>query len=302
MNEKHSVEPLLSVITLTYNNLRYLPETIDSILTQSYQNLELIISDDASIDFNIGYWKSYIRERYPQFDGRVIIRKNEVNLGTVSHCNVAIKCSSGKYVKLLSSGDLFASPISSAYLVEKMEQNKWQIVNSISAVYDEKMRTLKGYYPTRKNLLKMGSLTSAEQFLILTGYNAVGAIGVIFTRDLYDKSGGFDENYHLTEDWPMWLKLTRSGIRIESINFVSTIYRLGGISGFGTKNPVLHKDFILLMEREILLFSEFFNARQRRDLQTQYDKALRWGEFSLAQKLWFVMRHIGYFIRHKLIR
>ena len=302
MSDKYSDTPLLSIITLTYNNQNYLPETINSIFAQNYPNFELIISDDGSADFDVNYWQTYICEHYPQFDGRRVIRKNDVNLGTVCHVNVAIKYSSGKYIKLLPSGDLFYCSTSAAQLVEKMEQNKWQIANSSSIIYDEELINPKGYYPKKKTMLKMGSMTAAKQFHFLTGYNAVGGIGTIFTRDLYDTLGGFDETYRLTEDWPTWLKLTRNGVKIESIDFISVKYRLGGVSGAGAKNPVLLNDFILLMEREIFAYRDLFNNRQWRDLQVQYKKALHWNGFSAIQKLGFLARHISYFLRHRLIR
>ena len=69
-----SVEPLVSIIMSVYNSEDYLKEAIDSILGQTYANLEFIIIDDASTDTSLDIIKSYN-------DKRILLIKNEVNIG-----------------------------------------------------------------------------------------------------------------------------------------------------------------------------------------------------------------------------
>ena len=69
-----SVEPLVSIIMSVYNSEDYLKEAIDSILGQTYANLEFIIIDDASTDRSLDIVKSYN-------DKRILLIKNEVNIG-----------------------------------------------------------------------------------------------------------------------------------------------------------------------------------------------------------------------------
>ena len=68
--------PLVSVILATYNGSRYLAESIESVLAQEYEHLELIIVDDASTDVRI----SQIIHQYIHSDPRVRTLRNEVNM------------------------------------------------------------------------------------------------------------------------------------------------------------------------------------------------------------------------------
>ena len=68
--------PLVSVILATYNGSRYLGESIESVLSQDYKDLELIIIDDASTDVRI----SQIIQQYVHSDPRVRTFRNEMNM------------------------------------------------------------------------------------------------------------------------------------------------------------------------------------------------------------------------------
>ena len=286
--------PLVSIITLVFNNSKYLADTVGSVLEQDYPNIELIIQDDASDDFS--YSDEYL------FSENIIAEQNASNIGTVANANKAIAKASGKYIKLLSCGDLFAKPDSLSRLVGAMEENRWQIANSISAVYDEDMTEIISYLPRKDSMRKWGEFATAKQYHVLTRRNVVGAVGIVFTRSLFDEIGGFDETYRLTEDWPTWLKLTRKGIKIEAIDDVSTKYRSGGVSQEGVKNDILLDDYLKLFEKEILKYRHLFSRRQWQDLQTQHYLTLHWGGSTKTKKMLFALRHIGYFIRNKARR
>ena len=79
-----SVEPLVSIIMSVYNSEDYLKEAIDSILGQTYANLEFIIIDDASTDRSLDIVKSYN-------DKRILLIKNEVNIGLAASLNKGIE-------------------------------------------------------------------------------------------------------------------------------------------------------------------------------------------------------------------
>ncbi|MBA3705767.1 MAG: glycosyltransferase family 2 protein, partial [Bacteroidetes bacterium] len=74
--------PLISVCIPTYNGERYLKECLDSILSQSYTNIEIVIVDDCSKDSTIA-----IIEKHKASDARIRVHKNENNLGLVSNWN-----------------------------------------------------------------------------------------------------------------------------------------------------------------------------------------------------------------------
>lgn len=79
-----SAEPLVSIIMSVYNSEDYLKEAIDSIIGQTYANLEFIIIDDASTDRSLDIVKSYN-------DKRILLIKNEVNIGLAASLNKGIE-------------------------------------------------------------------------------------------------------------------------------------------------------------------------------------------------------------------
>lgn len=91
---------LVSIITATYNSEKFISETINSILNQTYTNWELLITDDCSNDNTIEIVKSYTKD-----DSRIKFFKLEENSGAAVARNNSINYSHGKYIAFLDSDD-----------------------------------------------------------------------------------------------------------------------------------------------------------------------------------------------------
>lgn len=87
---------LLSLVIINYNNKAYLKRCIDSILAQSYKNIEIIFIDNQSKDGSY----EYMKEEYPALD--ILLIKNEVNNGYAGAANQGIKLSKGEFVMILN--------------------------------------------------------------------------------------------------------------------------------------------------------------------------------------------------------
>ena len=91
--------PFITVITVTYNSAKFVKQTIESVLAQSYQNFEYIIIDDCSTD---NTWQ--LIQQYK--DSRIISFKNETNLSEYPNRNKAIKQAKGKYIFFVDGDDV----------------------------------------------------------------------------------------------------------------------------------------------------------------------------------------------------
>ncbi len=92
--------PFISVLMTAYNREKYIAEAIESVLSSTYKNFELIIIDDCSTD------ETYkVASLYASKDRRIKLCKNEQNLGQFANRNKAIGISSGTYVKFVDSDD-----------------------------------------------------------------------------------------------------------------------------------------------------------------------------------------------------
>ena len=95
--------PLLSIGMPVYNGERYVEESIESILQQSFTDFELIISDNASTDSTFS-----ICQRYAKKDRRIHLVRNEINRGAAKNYNTVFEMARGKYFKWAAADDLCA--------------------------------------------------------------------------------------------------------------------------------------------------------------------------------------------------
>ena len=108
---------LVSIIMPNYNCAKYLPETINSVMAQTYQNWELIFVDDCSTDNSLEIIKGYN-------DPRIRVFQNEKNSGAAISRNYALREAKGRWMAFLDSDDIWAKEKLSEQL-EFMETNKY---------------------------------------------------------------------------------------------------------------------------------------------------------------------------------
>jgi teichuronic acid biosynthesis glycosyltransferase TuaG len=93
---------LVSIVTANYNSEKFIPEAIESVLAQTYQNWEMIIVDDCSTDSSVEIINSYV-----QTDRRIKIVKLNSNVGAATARNAALELSQGRYIAFLDSDDVW---------------------------------------------------------------------------------------------------------------------------------------------------------------------------------------------------
>lgn len=102
-HEPSGPQPLVSVAIIAYNQRRFLGELLDSVLSQDYPNLEVIVADDASTDGT-----PELREEYERtHPGRVIWLLAKTNGGVTANCNAGLRRCTGDYFCLVSGDDVF---------------------------------------------------------------------------------------------------------------------------------------------------------------------------------------------------
>src|SRR2546428_7089887 len=97
-----SKSPLISVALCSYNGSKFIEEQIQSILKQSYSNLEVVICDDGSTD---GTWETLCR--LSTTDDRIKIYANEINLGYNKNFDKAFSLCAGEYIAISDQDDVW---------------------------------------------------------------------------------------------------------------------------------------------------------------------------------------------------
>lgn len=184
--------PLVSVIIPAYNSARYLPEAIESVLRQTFTDLELLVIDDGSTDETAA-----VVSRYPA-PVRYIRQENG---GVAVARNRGIQESRGRYVAFLDADDTWYPDKLKQQVESLQKQSECRLCYSAFTVVDS---SLKALYVNRSDR----SGTALED-LLLRG-NIVGSIcTVLMERSLYEQEGGFDPAFSQCADWDMWIRLAR---------------------------------------------------------------------------------------------
>jgi len=92
---------LVSVIIPAYNSEKYISDTIDSVLNQTYKNLEIIVVDDGSTDNT----EKVVKEKLSNFSNFKFLK--QCNLGSAEARNLGIRNSNGNYIAFLDADDLW---------------------------------------------------------------------------------------------------------------------------------------------------------------------------------------------------
>lgn len=230
---------LFTVVVLSYNNSKYLEECLDSILMQSYREIEIIIADDCSKEFDADKYKAYCEQNGRKNIKKVNIIRNETNLGTVKNVNNALRQANGIYFKLIGADDELADENSLYEAARNLKASPYGIITSNVIKCDSEMKVIR-LYPNRLQK-DLNSMTARECYIRLCIHNDIIAGGVFFSKSFLETYGYFDERYKLLEDWPMWLRVAHAGAKIVYCPFNAIKYRSD--VGFGTSiNPIYMKD------------------------------------------------------------
>lgn len=279
--KKKKLSKLVTCIIPTYKKFDFFESAIESVLKQDYPEIELIITDDASDNFNEEYIDSYIRKNKKDNIKNICIIKHKKNIGTVKNLNYAVSQCNGEIIIPLACDDIFRTENIISKIVERFEQSKCQILVcsrlKVSQDLSKKIRQMPhpGY---RKFIDKY--LDSAEnQFVHLAvgeGMEFASGAAMYYKKDFFDKLGGYDERYLLWEDGPFIAKVTREGYAIKTgYDIVSIYYRDGGISSKKQKNNLesrINIDYKNYIINEFLSYPEKFNKEQLKILQYRYDE------------------------------
>ncbi|MEK9147648.1 MAG: glycosyltransferase family 2 protein [Patescibacteria group bacterium] len=132
-------KPKISIILSTYNSSDTLSKTIDSVLSQSFTDFELIIINDASIDSTNEILKKYYKKDY-----RIIVISNDSNLGLTKNLNKGIKKAKGKYIARIDNGDWWQDINKLKEQVNFLEKNKDYILCGTQVKYIDNKNNVLG--------------------------------------------------------------------------------------------------------------------------------------------------------------
>lgn len=238
------INPKITVLISVYNGEKYLQETIESVLSQSYKNFELLIIDDKSTDKTCLIINSFK-------DPRIKLFINNQRLGLSKSLNVGINLSSGDYIARLDADDICHQnrlEIQKLYL----ENNPDCGILATNAILINQYGHDNGFWNADIETNDYHSIINRLPFENCIVQSSVMGRKKVFLAFLYDESLSYAEDYDL------WLRIAFKKIRIEKINKYLVFYRKHS-DNLSYKYNIHYKNYLTLNNIRIkLLMSNRF--------------------------------------------
>lgn len=191
--------PSLSVVMPNYNMARYLPEALQSLFSQTFQDFELVFIDDGSTDESLRVVESY---RQPARNVRILC--NPKNLGAITTINRGVKEALGSYVFFLAADDKILKPTFFETMISLLKKHPTlPMATSDHGMFidgEEKIHTWK-IFPH----LSIPQPIAADEFAEMCHKEKLNywlfAMGAFFRKELFFRYGFFDMKMPVLSDW-----------------------------------------------------------------------------------------------------
>lgn len=247
---------LVSVLVITYNSAPYIRETLESIYDQSYGEIELVISDDASTDKTVEICKDWISGKADRFS-RVHIVSSPVNIGIPANCNVGVANCYGEWVKLIAGDDLLVADCVASNLdfIATNKSLEPRIIVSNMLSFLDSNPSIQETIDISRSPCFWSKSSSKKQFKqLVRGY--FGAAPTYFiNREVY-RAIRYDEKYRFMEDYPFALNASKAGYVIHHMPLITVKYRVRTDSAYNTGDAKIYPDFFL-KQRDFDLIERF---------------------------------------------
>ena len=206
---------LVSVLLSTYNSEESISESIDSLLSQTYKNLEILISDDGSTDST-----KEICKKFQLKDERVLFSSNKKNIGLTKSLNNLAQKASGSLIARHDADDI-SLPNRIEEQIQFMKTKKLDAVTSRSLVKqnNKKRPGISFYIPdklliNRKNPFIHGTL--------------------IIKKNVFQEIGYYDERFYYAQDYKLFYDLLDKGYKVKTLN--KALYILNTENNISSEN------------------------------------------------------------------
>lgn len=198
----------ISVIMPVYNGEKYLKEAIDSVLSQTFKDFELIIINDCSTDTTIDVINSYN-------DERIILINNEENLGIAKNLNKGIEISKGKYIARMDADDIcYSHRLERQYNFMEKNRDIGMCGSNVELFTNDTIRL--HVCPQQHNEIKVLQIFNS----------AFTHPAVMINKEILDKYNlRYDEFYEGMEDYELWIRMSRV-TKLANIDEVLLKYRI----------------------------------------------------------------------------
>ena len=233
-----SSKPLVTIITPSYNSKKYIIETIDSVLNQTYTNFEMLIIDDCSNDGSYDLIKNYIK-----CDDRIKLYRLEKNSGCpATPRNYALKLAKGEYIAFLDSDDIWHNQKLELQIEYMLKYDSSFTASEIKIFHDKQEIEQETASWIDFNSLQTRKISHEK----LIYKNIIPNSSVVVKKSII-KNFLFNEDlrYKAIEDYHMWLRLLQEHDYCHKLFNQLLFYRIAETSISKSKFDMFKKHIML---------------------------------------------------------
>lgn len=202
------IHPKISIITVCKNSERTIEQTIQSVISQDYDNIEYIIIDGCSTDRTLDIIRRY--------ENRITLWISEPDSGVYDAMNKGIAHATGDIIAFLNSDDWYTTGAVSYVANDISQSGALLSCYGVNLCCDGKIQAWKNELSDNPDNLRL-TMCYCHQ-------------AVFAARMLFERYGVFNVNYRISADYDWMLRVYNHGVKINYKNHVIANYRLGGIS------------------------------------------------------------------------
>ncbi len=242
------VEGLVSIITPCFNGARYVSETIESVMAQSYPHWEMLIVDDGSDDDSVA-----IAERFAAADRRITVMR-QLNRGSAAARNKGIRHAQGQYIALLDADDLWHPRFLEKQVAFLREKSAICVCCAYARIDARSRAILRPTIPP--------PVITLDDMKVM---NHIGCLSGLYDSSKYGKVFLREELKSMRDDYAYWYDIVALDGRAYGNPEILASYRVLGDSVTGRKMKLVLKQFL------------FYRRFLKENLFTASLNTFRWG-------------------------
>jgi len=212
MKHENSPDPLISIITICFNAVEYMEQTITSVMAQTYPNLEYIIIDGGSLDGTVDIIRKY--------ESRLAYWQSQPDRGIAHAFNLGLAQSHGDWILYLNADDFLLEPTVMAQMVPHLLLHR-----DADVVYGQTISLTREQDPKPIPLCKIGG--HPWRWQEFRRRNMIPHQAAFTHRHFFDRVGCFDETFRIAMDYEHFLR-AREELRAQFVPIAIAGMRAGG--------------------------------------------------------------------------
>ncbi|RLD73555.1 MAG: glycosyltransferase family 2 protein [Bacteroidetes bacterium] len=241
-----SIQPLVSIIVSCYNHEDYITPCIESIVRQTYKNIELIVIDDGSTDKSADILQQLSQKYHFSFE-------RQENMGLTRTLNKALSQAKGKYIAPIGSDDILMLDKTEKQVEFLKNHHDIAVVGGNIICIDDN-----GNIKQKQRFKDYREIDFKDVFL--TPKQIPAAPTVMIRASVLSEVNGFNTETNL-EDLDLWLRITHAGYRIAVLNDVLAYYREHSSNSY--------KNYQFMTESLMQTYADYNNEPEYPDVKNQ---------------------------------